>query len=112
MVFAPDAAFAINVDYAVDLGNSGSLNFNVDYNWKDDYYLDARNIPYTLQEAVGILGARADWTSQDGSWNVSLWGKNLTDEQQLSNQIVDPTRITSEFYMPPRTYGVTLSKSF
>ena len=36
----------------------------------------------------------------------------LTDEQQLSSLIVDPTGITSEFYMPPRTYGLTVTKSF
>ena len=108
--FAPDAALAINADYAVDIGSAGKLNFNIVYNWKDDYFTDARNLEKTRQEAVGLLGASAGWTSSDGSWTVSLWGKNLTDEQQLANLIVDPTAITSELYMPPRTYGVTVTK--
>jgi len=112
MVFAPDSSFAIDADYNVDIGSAGMLNFNVNYNWKDDYYTDARNFEKTRQEAVGLLGARAAWISGDGSWTVTLWGKNLTDEQQLANLIVDPTAVTSEIYMPPRTYGLTVAKSF
>lgn len=112
MVQAPDSAYTISIDYHADVGAEGSLDFNVVYNWKDDYYLDARNFPKTLQEATGMLGASARWTSPDESWAVTLWGKNLTDELQMSNQIVDPTAITSEFYMPPRTYGVTVTKTF
>jgi iron complex outermembrane receptor protein len=112
MVFAPDAAFSINADYAVDIGSAGMLNFNVSYNWKDDYFTDPRNLEKTRQEALGMLGANASWTSGDSSWTVSLWGKNLTDEQQLANLIVDPTAITSEMYMAPRTYGLTVTKSF
>ncbi|MGD2129127.1 MAG: TonB-dependent receptor [Lysobacterales bacterium] len=112
MIFAPDSAFAINADYTFELGDAGSLLFNVDYNWKDDYFTDARNFEKTRQEAVGFLGARAGWTSRDGAWMVTLWGKNLTDEQQIANQIVDPTAITSDMYMPPRTYGVTVTAVF
>jgi iron complex outermembrane receptor protein len=110
--FAPDSAMAVNADYAVDLGNAGKLNFNIVYNWKDDYFTDPRNLEKTRQKAVGLLGASAGWTSSDASWVITLWGKNLTDEQQLANLIVDPTAITSEMYMPPRTYGLTLTKSF
>jgi iron complex outermembrane receptor protein len=108
---APDSAVAINADYVMDIGSAGKLNFNIAYNWKDDYFTDARNLEKTRQEAVGLLGASVGWTSRDGSWTVALWGKNLTDEQQLASLIVDPTAITSEMYMAPRTYGVTVTKS-
>jgi len=82
------------------------------YNWKDDYFTSGSNSEVTRQEAVGLLGASASWTSQDGSWTATLWGKNLSDEQAIANRIVDPTKITAEYYKAPRTYGVTVIKSF
>jgi len=112
LVYAPDSAYSIDADYHVPLNTAGSLDFNVAYNWKDDYFTSISNADKTRQESVGLLGAGIRWTSSDESWVVGLWGKNLTDEQQLSSLIVDPTGITSEFYMPPRTYGLTVTKSF
>jgi len=112
MVFAPDSAYAIDAGYRVPLDAAGTLDFDVSYNWKDDYYTAVSNADKTRQEAVGMLVANVSWTSRNGSWMVNLWGKNLTDELQLSNLIVDPTGVTSEFYMAPRTFGITVTKTF
>jgi iron complex outermembrane receptor protein len=112
MVFAPNSAYSIDADYRVPMDTLGSLDFNVTYNWKSKYYTAVSNAPKTRQDAIGMLGAGVTWTSSDTSWMVILWGKNLTDELEISNRIVDPTAITSEFYMPPRTYGLTVTKTF
>ncbi len=112
MVYAPNSAFAINVDYRYDIGSAGALDFNVSYNWKDDYYTSPSNAEKTKQDDIGMLGASISWTSVDESWLVSAWGKNLDDEQQIASLIVDPTQITSESYMAPRTYGVTVTKTW
>ena len=112
MVYAPNSAFAIDVDYRYDLGSVGALDFNVTYNWKDDYYTSPSNAEKTKQDDIGMLGASIAWSSNDESWLVSVWGKNLDDEQQLASLIVDPTQITSESYMAPRTYGLTVTKTF
>jgi iron complex outermembrane receptor protein len=112
MVYAPNSAFAIDLDYRYDLGSAGALDFNVTYNWKDDYYTSPSNAEKTKQDDIGMLGASIGWSSNDESWLVSVWGKNLDDEQQLASLIVDPTQITSESYMAPRTYGLTVTKTF
>ena len=112
MTYAPDSAYTIAADYMVPLDTAGSLDFNVGYNWKDEYFTAPSNAEKTRQQAIGMLDAAASWTSGDKSWMVSLWGQNLTDEQQLASLIVDPTGITSESYMAPRTYGLTVTKTF
>jgi len=84
----------------------------VSYNWKDDYYTSPSNADKTLQDDVAMIGASASWTSPDESWVFTVWGKNLDDEQQIASRIVDPTAITSESYMAPRTYGATVTMSF
>lgn len=110
--FAPDNAASIDVNYYLPVSGGSALDFSVAYDWKDDYYFVSSNAEKTRQDAVGLLSASVTWTSSDQTWDVMLWGKNLTDELQLSSLIVDPTQITSEFYMPPRTYGVSVSKSW
>ncbi len=112
LVFAPENAFTINADYHLPMDSWGALDFNANYSWKGDYYTASSNAEKTLQEGLGMINASAKWTSEDQSWEVTLWGKNLNDEQQIANRIVDPTGITSELYMAPRTYGATLTKTF
>ena len=112
LVFAPENAFSLNVDYRYDLDSAGALDFNVSYNWKDDYYTSPSNAEKTRQDDLAMIGASASWTSPDESWVFTVWGKNLDDEQQIASRIVDPTAITSESYMAPRTYGATVTKSF
>lgn len=112
LVFAPNGAFSLDATYFVDLADNGSLDLNVTYNWKDEYFTSAANTPKTKQSAIDMVGASASWTSSDDSWVATLWGKNLSDEMQISNRIVDPTAITSELYMPPRTYGLTVNYNF
>jgi iron complex outermembrane receptor protein len=110
--FAPDQALTLVANYRFGLANGSVLDVGASYNWKDDYFFGPQNRERERQESVALIDANVTWHSRDGSFSVDVWGKNLDDELQLSNQIVDPTGVTSEFYMPPRTYGVTLTKSF
>jgi iron complex outermembrane receptor protein len=112
LVFAPENAFTVNADYHLDMDSWGALDFNANYSWKDDYYTAPSNAEKTRQKDIGMIGASAKWTSVDQSWEVTLWGKNIDDAQQIANRIVDPTQITSEMYMAPRTYGATVTKTF
>lgn len=109
--FAPDQALTIAANYRFDLANGGTLDVGASYNWKDDYFFGPQNRERERQDSVALIDANISWFNRDGSLSVEIWGKNLDDELQLSNQIVDPTGVTSEFYMPPRTWGVTVTKS-
>jgi iron complex outermembrane receptor protein len=51
---------------------------------------------------------------RNNNWNVSFWGKNLTDEKYAA-QTLTPYPITdmdAYFLAPPRTYGATLRYDF
>ncbi|PLW84176.1 hypothetical protein CWI75_02170 [Kineobactrum sediminis] len=110
--FAPDQSLTVTANYRVALNNGGTVDVGGSYSWKDDYFSGPQNREVERQESVAMVDANVSWTSADGSLSVDVWGKNLNDELQISNRIVDPTGVTSEFYMPPRTAGVTLTKSF
>lgn len=112
MTNAPDNAYTVDAAYTLPVDVAGKISVDLSYAWKDKIYRTVQNVPKAMQPATGLLNAGVNWTSQDGSWQVSAWGRNLTDEQQLSHLIVDPTGITSEFYLAPRTYGLTVTKTF
>ena len=109
----PDWTLNLSAIYSVPL-KSGDLDFRVDYRNRDDIYDDAdTNKDTGVRPGEEIVHARVAWTSSDESWNVALWGKNLTDQEEIVN--LGPRSIMSQrhvVYSPPRTYGVSLSYSW
>ena len=58
------------------------------------------------------VNARIGW--RNDHWDLSAWGKNLTDEE-YAGLTAAPFPITSMdayFLAPPRTYGATLRYEF
>lgn len=106
---SPRNKFNIGVQYAFDIGE-WRAKARVDYAVQSKMYFDASNIPNQTQPGFDNFDARFTLTAPDGDWSVSLWGKNLGDElvrtyatnYPLHQQLLVP-------YMPPRTYGLTLS---
>jgi len=83
---------------------SGTARARVDYNWTGDYYFDPSNAPETLVESYGTIDARLSWGPDDANWDISLWGRNLTDELYPSH-IIKNLDIGFTVFAPPRTFG-------
>ena len=59
----------------------GSLLTRVAYSWRDEYMTDLYNKPWLQQESFGLLDASLTYTSPSQKIRVSVYGKNLTDEE-------------------------------
>ena len=59
-----------------------------------------------------LLNARIGW--RNDNWNVSLWGKNLTEDEYAGlTAITNLISGTDAYFLaPPRTYGATLRYDF
>ena len=81
---------------------------SVDYSYKGDYYFDFAAVPETewlKQRAYGVLNARVAYATEDSSWEIGLWGANLTDESYYEDAVL--TAASSRVsYADPRTWGV------
>lgn len=110
--WAPDRSGSADADYYLPLSGGSSLDFNVSYSWKDDYYTSASNRIVSKQKSLSNLNASVTWTSADETLSLRAWGKNLGDKLQTANGIIDPTGISNEKYADPKTYGITISKRF
>ena len=64
------------------------------------------------EEAYTVINAQAFYEfGGDSQYRLSLWAKNLADEEYLDNRNISPTR-HSLFVSDPRTYGVTFNMQF
>jgi iron complex outermembrane receptor protein len=128
---APEYTAAFNVQYEQALGNGSFLVYGLNYSYKDDYYVIANTVqrPAALDsglvDAFGLLDASISYETE--SWSVSLWGKNLTDEDYFTHVLDAGTNYgsgpnnapvpiaglwTFGTINPPRTYGVEFRFKF
>lgn len=106
---SPSGKYNIGAQYEAPIGNMSVLA-RVDYSWVDDAFFEASNVAAQLWPEHDNLDARLAVTLPDDRWQVSLWGKNLTDELVPTYvTYFGPFRQTLVPYTPPRTYGLSLS---
>ncbi|MCP5173209.1 MAG: TonB-dependent receptor [Pseudomonadales bacterium] len=103
--FTPDLHVVADVDYR--WGISDNLNAFVGANMT---YNSEANATFGNQESTRIdsfttLDLRAGIEAEDGSWSISLWGRNVTDEEYWTNQFFTQD-VVARTYAKPVTYGL------
>jgi len=103
----PKHKLVFSPSYAWPLANGAEILVSADYQYESFIYDDNSNNDLEVREPSEFVDARAVYTAASGDWQVSVWGKNLTDELARTFQA---TFSGANFgaYAPPRTYGVTL----
>jgi iron complex outermembrane receptor protein len=83
----------------------GEITPAVTYSYNSGFYWNPQN--RTRSDAYSLVNATLTWTSPAQSWNVQLWGKNLTNTEYFSSAA---TSSVGDNYYPgaPRTYGASL----
>ena len=80
---------------------------------QDDVYFTEWNRSDAFQEAYQQYNASIEYVRDD--WSLIVWGRNLSDEDVVSNNIItaplyDSLRVGS--LLPPRTFGATIGLQF
>ena len=79
--FAPEYTFNAGLRYQRPIGAGLRLMLGADYLWSDDVVVGNDLDPELIQEAVGKVNANISLGARDDRWELSLIGRNLTDEQ-------------------------------
>ena len=91
--------------------NHGDYNFRVQYSHVDDQFNDYPTLTETVIEEIDLLDASVRWISPEAMYEVSLWGKNLTDERYVSHSYrIGPGSIG--VWSDPLTVGITGQVNF
>ena len=111
-VNAPEWSFHGLLRYERPVTSSLNLIVISDLSWIDDRFHEITNNPSTRIKDYWLLNAKAALATQDGRWELSVWGKNVTDTEYLTyiNDVFPLTLLT--IYGEPATYGLTLRYHF
>ncbi len=107
----PRNKLTVSPSYALELANGGEVRATAEYRYESLIYDDNSNREPEVRQPTEFIDANAGYTSPDGAWTFSVWGKNLTDERTRTLQVF----FNSTFfvaYNAPRTYGATLRWNF
>lgn len=108
--------FTIGATWTVPLG-ANELALSANYYHSSGYFGEADN--KESQGAYGLLNANAKVSLDQGRFDISVWGRNLT--KAVVNIYPSYVNLTSTspgfsaqrgYYADPRTYGVTLATRF
>jgi iron complex outermembrane receptor protein len=102
-------ALRLNVDFPAF---GGLITGSVGYSYRDDSVLTNESDPI-IQEAFGLVDAWIAWLSGNNRWRFGISGKNLTNEEYLTNGYNIPALgIYHGSYGMPRTFVATLEFRF
>ena len=117
LVQTPRYTFDVGGQYAWRTG-WGEVTPRIDVFTSGDLFFLSANSPLERQKAYTLVDANVTWRSPDGRFTVEVFGRNLGDEDVISNDGLQSNTIGMGFapdnlaYYPPRTYGVRLGVDF
>jgi iron complex outermembrane receptor protein len=84
LVNTPEWSGHLGLQYTLNL-SSGQVITRADWSYTDDQYKDALNFPQLHQGSFSLLDAFITYVSAAGHWELSVFGKNLTDERYITS---------------------------
>lgn len=110
--YSSEDIFNFSAEYIVPLQDLGDLIFNASYAYSSEQFFDPTNL--AGQDDMEIVNASLAFESTDGHWYISLWGKNLTNEEYNKDflsygQTSDGVAMVQG---APKTYGATVTWTY
>jgi iron complex outermembrane receptor protein len=91
----------------------GQLTLAADASYKDNIFFTEFNRLLEGSRAYTMFDASVRYATADSKVQAELWVKNLTDEfREASTFALATARTLGVTYLPPRTYGATVSYRF
>jgi len=104
---SPELSYNALVEYSWAVSDGVSMKVAVDYVFQDDTSGGAQESDAT--EDYGLTNARIGIESDEGTWSLLFWGRNITDEYYYPAAYVGGNGPYVRSLGMPRTYGLTLS---
>lgn len=118
LISAPKLNLSFSIDYDVLITEYGYLSVNANASFQDDQWFSAYNDQYGYgeirQDAYWLYNGRLAWYANDGSYQISVWGKNLLNEEYHVYALNLQASFGYDEYIAaePRSFGLEVSVSF
>jgi iron complex outermembrane receptor protein len=108
---SPEITFTFGIQQTFELGDY-ELVGNLDGRYRDEREIGFNYLPNGRVDSDFTADAALSLSPFDGTWNVTAYVRNLTDETIASTYQVGAGNVASSVNEPPRTYGVRASYNF
>ncbi|MEM8696444.1 MAG: TonB-dependent receptor [Pseudomonadota bacterium] len=114
LVKTPEWSLTLGAEYTADLSDDWQLTVRGDYAYRSTVQHVADNNPLLEQPGYGVVNARIAFGPSDDSWELAVFGTNITDKLYITNGLsqADTLGTTDVSYARPREWGVSLSARF
>jgi iron complex outermembrane receptor protein len=115
---APRWSANLGVQYAVRTSDTTTLTLRGEYSYQSRTYNDPTNAVALSQVPYSWFNARATLASTSKyHWSVAAWIKNIGNVQAYAIRATGPVDAAGgqailSYYLPPRTFGLTLGYDF
>lgn len=103
--FSNPSAFG-GLSYNAYLGSYGSMTARIDYSWMAKHYFSLSNNVTEEGKAYGLTSANISWFSPNETYQVDVFGQNLTDENYFVYVQSLYTNTQQAVFGMPRTVGL------
>ncbi|HET6629981.1 MAG TPA: TonB-dependent receptor [Woeseiaceae bacterium] len=114
-VNTPEWSLNAAVDYTIPLGNAaGDMSLRGDWSYRSAVANDAINTPELIQDGYSLVNARITYTAPGETWELSVFGTNLTDERYITSGVADVPSfgLVEATWARPREWGATVKYNF
>lgn len=94
------------------LRRAGWLRARIDGRYQSEAWPTTDLTPLLRQAGYALWNASLGWTSPQQRWELTLRGDNLGDHAYRTSGFAYPFGIVTGYYGSPRTYSLTLARSF
>ncbi len=111
---SPELSLTGGFDATVLKGEFGRLGLHGDLSYISSAHFNVANVPRLKQGGYALLSGGIRWESDDGRWNASIWGKNLTNKLYFTarGDLLAGFGFDYNHIGPPRTFGITVGTNF
>ncbi len=109
---APEWSGSVSADWRLPLGFA-ELGLHGDARYTPRYNTWGRSLdPGYYRDEVVLLNANISLAGEENRWKITFYGQNLTDAEVMSGATSAGATPISQFYQPPREFGIDFSVSF
>lgn len=111
---APSVTANAGFDATLYEGSAGKFSATADLAYTSSQFFDVVNTARLRQSGYALLSGHLAWSSDDERFNMSIWGKNLTNKFYFTSRVDLLAGFGFDYnhLAAPRTYGITVGTKF
>lgn len=109
----PETTASLGATYNIPLSSlAGSFDLNTNATYTDAFFNDIFNTTASEHEEVTLLNASVSFVTDDEALRVSVFGRNITDEQYQTSGLGVANLWSFSTFGNPATYGLEVEVKF